>query len=133
METEKVIYRCAVVGCVVPRGICDSIICGGKPASEYEEFPTVFGDNTTKKKEKKMVDKVSLIRAEFAVHQKVNFWDGKKFKTAAVMGLNVNPIDKIVEYKLFYREKGSSGKSSRTTLTTTPYFIKESIHFNQAT
>lgn len=81
-----------------------------------------------------MSSTADLTRAEFAVGGKVNFWDGSKFITAAVTGLNLNPIDKIVEYKIFYRgsSKGS-GKRSRTSLTTTPYFLKESVHFNQDT
>ena len=76
------------------------------------------------------MSKVSLAMAEFEVKDKVNYWDGKQFKEAAVLGVKLNPIDNIVEYKLFYRERGT-GKKGRTSLTTTPYFIKESAHFKQ--
>lgn len=73
---------------------------------------------------------VSLTRAEFEVADKVNFWDGTQFKEAAVLGVKLNPIDNIVEYKLFYRDKGT-GRKGRTSLTATPYFIKESAHFRE--
>lgn len=73
---------------------------------------------------------VSLTRAEFEVKDKVNYWDGKQFKEAAVLGVKFNPVDNIVEYKLFYREKGT-GRKGRTSLNATPYFIKESAHFKK--
>jgi hypothetical protein len=76
---------------------------------------------------------VSLTRAEFSVNSKVNFWDGTHFKEAAVLGVVLNPVDNIIEYRLFYREKAKSagGRRGRTSLTTTPYFIKESVHFKK--
>ena len=66
--------------------------------------------------------------AEFEKNGKIHFWNGEKFIKACITGLSLNPITKIVEYRIFYRE-GSSAKRSRVSLTTTPYFIKESKHF----
>lgn len=70
-----------------------------------------------------------LERAEFGKDAKVDFWNGEKFVTASVVGVSLNPISNIVEYRLFYREGSENGKRSRVTLTTTPMFIKESQHF----
>ena len=74
---------------------------------------------------------VDLTRAEFGVGSKVNFWDGDKFITVGVMGLVVNPIDKIVEYRLMYRSKASGKRRGKVSLTSTGYFIKESVHFRE--
>lgn len=71
-----------------------------------------------------------LNRAEFGTGQKVNYWDGKKFITASVTTLNLNPISNIIEYRLFYRE-GPSGKRNRMFVTARPTDIKESIHFKR--
>jgi hypothetical protein len=73
-----------------------------------------------------------LDRPEFGVNDKVSFWNGTSFNTASVMNLNLNPISGIVEYKLFYRVPGSNGKRNRVTVTTTPMYIKESVHFKGA-
>ena len=72
-----------------------------------------------------------LNRAEFEVGAKVDFWNGKHFVNTVVTNVTLNPIDNIIEYRLFYREKGkgSNGKRNRIYVTTTPYFVKESVHF----
>lgn len=73
----------------------------------------------------------NLNRAEFEIGSKVKFVNGKKLINTVVTNVTLNPIDNIIEYRLFYREegKGSGGKRNRIYVTTTPYFIKESIHF----
>jgi len=70
-----------------------------------------------------------LTRAEFGIDSKVTFKNGKKFINAVVVSLNLNPIDSIIEYRLFYREGTDGGKRARCYATVTPYFIKESKHF----
>ena len=70
-----------------------------------------------------------LNRAEFEMSAKVNYWNGRCFNASVVTRVTLNPIDNIVEYKLFYREGGSTAKRSRVFVTTTPMFIKESVHF----
>ena len=72
----------------------------------------------------------SLSVPEFEIKNKVNYWDGTQFKEAAVLGVSLNPISNIIEYKLFYRERGT-GRKGRTSLKATPYFIKESVHFKE--
>ena len=74
-----------------------------------------------------------LDRAEFEVDAKVNYWNGKKFINTVVTGLALNPIEGIVEYRLFYREGPDKGKRNRVYVTTTPMFIKESAHFKGKT
>lgn len=76
-----------------------------------------------------MAEIKNLNRAEFEIGDKVDYWNGKQFNAAVVTSLSLNPIDNIIEYKLFYREGGSTGKRSRVFVNTTPMFIKESIHF----
>lgn len=71
-----------------------------------------------------------LDRAEFEVGKKVSFWNGKRFIIAAVTNVTLNPITKTIEYRLFYRERKADDAASRITITTTPYRIKESVHFN---
>tara|TARA_R110000744_G_scaffold170264_2_gene288402 strand:- start:8404 stop:8628 length:225 start_codon:yes stop_codon:yes gene_type:complete len=70
-----------------------------------------------------------LNRAEFEIGSKVHFWNGKNFVKAVVTNLNLNPIDNIIEYRLFYREGTDRGKRSRIYLNSTPMFIRESVHF----
>jgi len=73
-----------------------------------------------------------VTRAEFEVKDKVHYWNGKEFKVGAVMGVKFNPIDNIVEYKLFFRNK-DSGKRGRESVLATPYKIRESEHFIRPT
>ncbi len=77
------------------------------------------------------MSKVSLTRAEFDVQDKVHFWNGVEFKQGAILGIKLNPIDNIIEYKLFFRKQSSSGKRGRESVITTPYFIQESVHFKE--
>lgn len=70
-----------------------------------------------------------LNRAEFEIGAKVNYWNGSKFIYSVVTNLSLNPIENIVEYRLFYREGGDTGKRNRVYVTTKPFFIKESQHF----
>jgi len=68
--------------------------------------------------------------AEFEVGTKLQYWNGTKFITTVVAGIQLNPINNIVEYKLFYRE-GSKGKRNRMYVVANPDKIKESIHFKK--
>ena len=76
-----------------------------------------------------------LNRAEFEIGEKVNYWNGEKFVKTVITNVTLNPIDNIIEYRLFYRESGSSskGKRNRLYVTATPLFIKESKHFKAKT
>lgn len=71
----------------------------------------------------------ALNRAEFSIGDKVKYWNGEKLVSTVVTNLNLNPIDNVVEYRLFYREGSSTGKRSRVYVTATPFYIKESNHF----
>ena len=74
-----------------------------------------------------------LDRAEFEKDAKVHYWDGNKFVKTVVTGLALNPIDSIIEYRLFYREGPDNGKRNRIYVTTTPFYIRESEHFKGKT
>ncbi len=70
-----------------------------------------------------------LNRAEFEIGTKVNYWNGDNFVRTAVTNVYLNPVDNVVEYRLFYREGTGTGKRNRVYVTTTPMFIQESQHF----
>ena len=72
--------------------------------------------------------KHGLDHAEFSVGDKVSYWNGETFFAATVEDVKLDPIDRIVSYRLFYRKGNNRG---RFLLEATPYDIKQSQHFKK--
>ncbi|WAK44679.1 hypothetical protein vBAmePPT11V19_00053 [Alteromonas phage vB_AmeP_PT11-V19] len=70
-----------------------------------------------------------LDQAEFGIGDPVGFWTGETFQRAWIYDLQLNPVTKIVEYKVTFGGTTSKGKYRRTVL---PYHIRQSKHFDKS-
>lgn len=68
-----------------------------------------------------------LDQAEFSLGEIVSYWNGKTFFKVDIRDLRLNPIDDIIEYRVVYRAQ--SGSSGEFVTWTTPFNIKQSVHF----